>query len=200
MSAIQTPFERFLQARTDRPLPALPPYESPSHSPPSSTHHRTNLRDADARPSTSNTSAHGEHDCGDIGADQGDRGLHGHGANSVRLNLAPPPNPDYGSRASEDGADIEDVTMSKKLPGVTVTAVDTDIHIKGWPEKPRRLKDRGWLEKSLSLGDLLMALGPLAFMGMYRLEVLPFFVTCSHYQHWASSPERCTTHPSLAVS
>lgn len=55
---------------------------------------------------------------------------------------------------------------SRKSPALSILeARDGLDEIKGWPEQPRKLRDRSVLSVLLSISDVLIALVPVAFIG-----------------------------------
>lgn len=55
---------------------------------------------------------------------------------------------------------------SQKSPSLSTSEALDDLNeIKGWPEQPRKLRDRSVLSILLGISDVLITLVPMAFIG-----------------------------------
>lgn len=61
----------------------------------------------------------------------------------------------------------------KSLVKVTVESAETKegvVSVHGWPEHPQELKSKSWLSITAAIGGFLLALTPIAFIGMLVLR------------------------------
>lgn len=139
MSVFATPFERFLRARAERPLPPLPPHQSPPHSPVSPVDH--------GYPPTRSARRNPQAESGGVRPDVED--------GTAQRDTTP--------SGVSDAAEL-----GKKTAMVTVTKANDRVFVKGWPGKPTKLKEASLLAVLLALSDIILTLAPIAFMGKRR--------------------------------